>query len=166
MHPVRPRRGRAIVLVPVVVAVAVAVVATVGIGSESAAREVHLVVEPNIPGNQIDGCDGAGCDSEAPTSTGFHDRSATTTTPSASAPVTSRGGTSFDPATGALLQQRTPCCSEGRTNVFVNARSAFDQWSSGGHWDFFNANYDLMLVYEPYWDSRLRHYDDVNVYAI
>ncbi len=157
VHLVRPRRGLAIVLLLVVAAMAVAVVATVGIGSESAARDVHVVVvEPNFPGNQVDGCDGAGCDSEAPTS--------------ASPPVTSPGGTGFETATDALVQQKAPCCSEGRTNVFVNARSAFDQWSSGGHWNFFNANYDLMLVYEPYWDSRLQHYDDVivydNVYAI
>ncbi len=179
VHPVRPWRGHAIVFLLVIVAMAVVVVVTVGDGLESAARDLYVVVEPDGPGNQVDGCDGPGCDSGAPRSTGVHDRSGTTTTPTPSTPtpsspsasVASEATRSVAPATNdALVQPGTSCCSEGRPNVFVNARSAFDQWSSSGHWDFFNANYDLMLVYEPYWDSRLQHYDDVivydNVYAI
>lgn len=167
---VRPRRGRSIVFLPVVAAMVVLVVATVGCGLESASRDVYVVVEPGVPGNQLERCDDPGCDSEPPRSTGVHDRSGTTQTPtpstsSASAPVIIGATTSVAPATsGPVVQRATSCCGEGQINVFVNARSAFDQWSSGGHWKFFNANYDLMLVYEPYWDSRLRHYDDVIVY--
>ncbi len=141
VHLVRPRRGRAIVFPLAIAAMAVVVAVTVGVGSESAAPDVFVVVEPNMPG--------------------------TSSTPLASSSVTSAAGTA---TSSPAIQPGTSCCGEGRANVFVNARSAFDEWSSGGHWDFFNANYDLMLVYEPYWDSRLQHYDDVivydNVYAI
>ncbi|GJM38056.1 MAG: hypothetical protein DHS20C19_14230 [Acidimicrobiales bacterium] len=58
----------------------------------------------------------------------------------------------------------TDCCGEGRLKVFVTAKSVFDVWTSGGHWDWMNEHYDSMVVWEPYWDSRLASYDDVTVY--
>ena len=62
------------------------------------------------------------------------------------------------------------CCGEGHLPVLVNAKSEFDEWTSGGHWAWMNATYDSMVVWEPYWDSRLDDFDDVfvsrNAYAI
>jgi Hypothetical glycosyl hydrolase family 15 len=62
------------------------------------------------------------------------------------------------------------CCGEGHLAVLVNAKSEFDEWTSGGHWAWMNATYDSMVVWEPYWDSRLDDFNDVfvsrNAYAI
>jgi hypothetical protein len=62
------------------------------------------------------------------------------------------------------------CCGEGHLAVLVNAKSEFDEWTSGGHWAWMNATYHSMVVWEPYWDSRLDNFDDVfvsrNAYAI
>lgn len=56
------------------------------------------------------------------------------------------------------------CCQEGDLDVYVMAKTPFNEWSSGGHWPWMNANYESMVVWEPYWDNRLASFDDVNVY--
>jgi hypothetical protein len=59
---------------------------------------------------------------------------------------------------------------EGRMGVLVNAKSEFDQWTSGRYWAWMNKTYDSMVVWEPYWDSRLDDFDRVfvsrNAYSI
>jgi hypothetical protein len=53
---------------------------------------------------------------------------------------------------------------EGSLGIFVTAKSAFDRWTRDGDWEWMNANYDSMVVWSPYWDSRLADYDDVTIY--
>lgn len=75
---------------------------------------------------------------------------------------------SDDPAPGQTTTTTRPeprgCCQEGDLDVYVMAKTPFNEWSSGGHWSWMNANYTSMVVWEPYWDSRLASFDDVNVY--
>ena len=55
--------------------------------------------------------------------------------------------------------------NEGDPNVFVFAKKPFNEWTSEGrHWDFMNANYESMVVWEPYWDQRLDDFADAIVY--
>ncbi len=53
---------------------------------------------------------------------------------------------------------------EGTLGLTVNARSSYDRYTSGGHWDWLGATFDRMVVFEPYWDTRLDSYRDVLVY--
>jgi hypothetical protein len=59
---------------------------------------------------------------------------------------------------------------DGRMGVLVNAKSAFDQWTAGSYWAWMNQIYDSMVVWEPYWDSRLGDFNRVfvsrNAYSI
>jgi hypothetical protein len=56
-------------------------------------------------------------------------------------------------------------CNAGRLGVFVNAKTPFDQWTANGqYWDAINNSYDSMVVWEPYWDSRLASFDRATVY--
>lgn len=59
---------------------------------------------------------------------------------------------------------------EGRMGVLVNAKSEFDQCTAGGYWAWMNQTYDSMVVWEPYWDSRLDEFNRVfvsrNAYSI
>jgi hypothetical protein len=59
---------------------------------------------------------------------------------------------------------------EGRMGVLVNAKSEFDQWTAGRYWAWMNKSYDSMVVWEPYWDSRLDDFGRVfvsrNAYSI
>lgn len=59
---------------------------------------------------------------------------------------------------------------EGRMGVLVNAKSEFDQWTAGHYWAWMNQTYDSMVVWEPYWDSRLDDFNRVfvsrNAYSI
>ncbi|MDW3219832.1 MAG: putative glycoside hydrolase [Acidimicrobiales bacterium] len=90
-----------------------------------------------------------------------------TTTPTATSTATSTAPPTPTTTTTTSTTATVPdagCCGEGRLEIFVTAKSAFDVWTSGGHWDWMNEHYDSMVVWEPYWDSRLDSYDDVTVY--
>jgi len=54
--------------------------------------------------------------------------------------------------------------------VLVNAKSEFDQWSAERYWAWMNKTYDSMVVWEPYWNSRLDAFNRVfvsrNAYSI
>ena len=54
--------------------------------------------------------------------------------------------------------------------VLVNAKSEFDQCTDGRYWAWMNKTYDSMVVWEPYWDSRLDDFNRVfvsrNAYSI
>lgn len=62
-------------------------------------------------------------------------------------------------------------CEEGDVNTYVFAKSAFnDHTGNDADWQFLDETYDRMLVWEPYWDSRLDDYGRAieyeNAYAI
>ena len=64
-----------------------------------------------------------------------------------------------------LFALSATACNEGKPNVFVFAKTPFNQWTADGqHWDFMNETYDSMVVWEPYWDSRLEGFGDAIVY--
>ena len=83
-----------------------------------------------------------------------------------------RGGQSTVGSDRASSSVTTPGedYDEGRMGVLVNAKSDFDRWTAGRHWAWINQAYDSMVVWEPYWDSRLDDFDRVfvsrNAYAI
>lgn len=88
----------------------------------------------------------------------------TTAAPTTVAPTTSIAPTTTTtPPTTSTLPP-TGCCGEGALDIYVMAKTAFNGWTSGGHWDWMNTHYDSMVVWEPYWDSRLASYSDVTVY--
>lgn len=56
-------------------------------------------------------------------------------------------------------------CEEGTANVYVFAKTPFNEHTGeGADWDYMNEHYDRMLVWEPYWDSRLDDYSRAIVY--
>ncbi len=64
-----------------------------------------------------------------------------------------------------LLALAATACNEGQPNVYVYAKSSFNEWTADGqHWDFMNETYDSMVVWEPYWDSRLDDFGEAIVY--
>jgi hypothetical protein len=73
---------------------------------------------------------------------------------------------------GAADRGTTPAegPEEGRMGVLVNAKSEFDRWTAGHCWAWMNSTYHSMVVWEPYWDSRLDDFDHVfvsrNAYSI
>lgn len=64
--------------------------------------------------------------------------------------------------------------TEGKLNVLVHAKAAFDPWTSSTNpstWAFMRAKYDAMVVYSPYFDAKLANYDGdafgyIDLYAI
>ena len=74
-----------------------------------------------------------------------------------------------DPSTplggAARAEADDTCCGEGRLNLYVMAKTPFDAWTSeGADWSWFEDHYASMVVWEPYWDSRLPDYSRVTVY--
>ncbi len=67
-------------------------------------------------------------------------------------------GAGSDDSTGAV------CCSEGSAGFVVTANSSWNQWTSGGHWSWFEEHVDRAIVFVPYWDSRLESFSDVWAY--
>ena len=64
-----------------------------------------------------------------------------------------------------LLGLLSTACDEGSLNTFVMAKSDYDQWTQDDqHAPFLNETFESMVVWAPYWDSRLDWYDDVTVY--
>lgn len=56
-------------------------------------------------------------------------------------------------------------CEEGDVNTYVFAKTPFNEHTGAdADWAFMNENYDRMLVWEPYWDSRLDDYGRAIVY--
>lgn len=58
-------------------------------------------------------------------------------------------------------------CESGRSGVVVTANSNFDQYTrspSEAQWQWMRDHYERMVVWSPYWDNRLEHFDDVLVY--
>ncbi|MEZ5166329.1 MAG: S-layer homology domain-containing protein [Acidimicrobiales bacterium] len=56
------------------------------------------------------------------------------------------------------------CCGEGHLGLVAIARPEFNAWTDGGHWEWIRSSFDGLVVYEPYWDSRLVEYDEVFAY--
>ena len=57
---------------------------------------------------------------------------------------------------------------EGRVDVLVHAKSAFDPWTEPTDrrtWAAMRRAFDAMVVYSPYFDERLELFDDPDTYA-
>ena len=66
----------------------------------------------------------------------------------------------------ALLAVVAAACT-GRAEVVAVANSSWDPITANptqAEWQEMHDNYGRLIVYSPYWDSRLQHFDDVLVY--
>ena len=70
------------------------------------------------------------------------------------------------PAPGRTDPNDEPARAEGSVGVLAVANSAFNPYTSGGHWSAIRANYEALRVYVPYWHSRLDHFDSVFAYRV
>jgi hypothetical protein len=87
------------------------------------------------------------------------------------APVESSAATVDDQATGDpeagadSVPVEEP--GEGRLNVLVHAKTAFDRWTEptdARTWATMRSTYDAMIVYSPYFDTRAPLFDNAFVY--
>lgn len=87
-----------------------------------------------------------------------------TTTSTAQATTTTTNAQNPPPSAGA---------AEGRIRLLVNAKSAFDRWTEApnvSQQEQMQALYEWMVVWSPYFDDRLRWYENglayIDLYAI
>ncbi len=78
--------------------------------------------------------------------------------------TTTTANTASTATTTTTAGSRVGCCGEGSLDLYVTAKTAFNPWTGGGHWAWMNSHYRSMIVWEPYWDSRLSSFSDVTVY--
>ncbi len=97
---------------------------------------------------------------------------ATSTTTTTVAPTTTAAATPTT-STTTIVSQQVSGLGEGSVGLVVNAKSAFDTWTrspNATQQEAMRDLYDRMVVYSPYFDSRLSWYPSglayINAFAI
>ncbi len=117
-----------------------------------------------------DDVDGSPASTSGTTDGGSNGSGKTTVGPKSTTTSTSRPTTTTKPTTTRPTTTTSPSSppppggGEGDIKVYANAKQELNQWTSGGNWSSLRNSWDMALVYEPYWDSRLSQFDDVLAY--